>query len=112
VILAEQQRTFLEKLKARRDEHAALAIEIEQQFSRATEAAGREIERLEAALETARGAQSTARHEREERLQTLATASERLNANELAFGDAYQLVQREYQTLCEQLGRISTEKFQ
>jgi hypothetical protein len=108
-ILAEQQRSFAEKLKQRRQEHAAEAAHAEHECSLASEALRQEIERLEALLKEQREAQASAAVERERSLRMLATAGEHLNANELAFAVAYQTIHGEYQTLCEELARLSAE---
>jgi hypothetical protein len=109
-ILAEQQRSFAEKLKQRREEHAAEAARIEQEHSLASQALRQETERLEALLKKQRDAEASAAVERERGLRALATAGEQLNANELAFAVAYQTIHGEYQTLCEELARLSAER--
>ncbi|HWA75417.1 MAG TPA: hypothetical protein VG937_23930 [Polyangiaceae bacterium] len=109
-ILAEQQRSFAEKLRLRREEQAAQAARIEHDCALASEAGRQEIERLEALLKAQREAQASAAVERERNLRTLANAGEHLNANELAFSVAYQTIHGEYQTLCEELARLSAER--
>jgi hypothetical protein len=109
-ILNEQQRSFAEKLRQRREEHAAEAARIEHERSLASEALRQETERLEALLKKQREAEASAAVERERSLRALATAGEHLNANELAFAVAYQTIHGEYQALCEELARLSAER--